>query len=128
METLFVSNAGTWVACGPYYGIAHRPQGCVWPFEKACVKVQPGILALLKYGRSCSEEMKKQQQQQQHTSKPKKISKKQQQQNIKRRKRKPSAFVNCHSKTLRSALKDNRRYKGNLQITSVKWKAPNRIN
>ena len=96
MDTLCVANAETWVACGRYYGIAHRPQGCVWPFEKARVKVQPGILALLKYGRSCSEDMKKQQQQK-HTSKQKKTSNKQQQQNIKRRKRKLSAFVNCHS-------------------------------
>ena len=95
MDTLCVSNAETWVACGRYYGIAHRPQGCVWPFEKGCVKVQPGILALLKYGRSCSEEMKKQQQQKHEQTE--KTSKKQQQQNIKRRKRKPSAFVNCHS-------------------------------
>ena len=75
MDTLCVSNAETWVACGRCYGIAHRPQGCVWPFEMACVKVQPGILALLKYSRSCSEEMKKQQQQQKHTSKQKKQAK-----------------------------------------------------
>ena len=74
MDTLCVYNAETWVACGRYYGIAHRPQGSVWPFGKARVKVQPGILALLKYGRSCSEDMKKQQQQK-HTSKQKKQAK-----------------------------------------------------
>ena len=59
MDTLCVYNAETWVACGRYYGIAHRPQGSVWPFGKVRVKVQPGTLALLKYGRSCSEDMKK---------------------------------------------------------------------
>ena len=31
-------------------GIANRPQGCVRSLEKACVQVQPGILALLRYG------------------------------------------------------------------------------
>ena len=32
-----------------YNEIAHRPKGCVRSLEKACVQVQPGILALLRY-------------------------------------------------------------------------------
>ena len=50
MDTICVVSVELWVVCGCllWAKTLTKQWGCVWLFEKECVRVQPGILALLK--------------------------------------------------------------------------------
>ena len=46
MDTIWVASVELWVVCGRllWDRTSTKQLGCVWLFEKGCVRVQPGIL------------------------------------------------------------------------------------
>ena len=46
MDTIWVASVELWVVCGRslWDRTSTKQWGCVWLFEKGCVRVQPGIL------------------------------------------------------------------------------------
>ena len=62
MDRICLSSIELWVVCGRllWDRTSIKQWGCAWLFEKGRVRVQLGILALLKRCRSQNERMKKQ--------------------------------------------------------------------